>query len=133
MAAKCSNADRTVSPGRARRIQKQRTEANPNGKSSDGKGGDESALTAGSEDYSHISENLKAKKQLRHCVDDAVNEEAQHAIFKIKSRLESSMSVDAQVNELIQEATNKERLASMFPGVYHNRMCCKSGKVSNVI
>jgi hypothetical protein len=44
------------------------------------------------------------------------NEEADRALFGVKKKLTSNLSVETHVSSLIQAATNPNNLSRMFPG-----------------
>ncbi|KAG5460219.1 MAG: kinase-like domain-containing protein [Olpidium bornovanus] len=48
---------------------------------------------------------------------EEVNKEAERALRLVKNRLANDASVECQVNELIETATNEDNLCRMFPGM----------------
>ena len=45
-----------------------------------------------------------------------VEDEADHALFGVEKKLSSLMAVECQVQELLNEATDKRNLCRMYPG-----------------
>ena len=50
--------------------------------------------------------------------DSVRNNDAERALLGVQKKLTMSVSVECQVNELIQEATDESNLSRMFPGWY---------------
>ncbi len=46
------------------------------------------------------------------------NDDIERAFLGVKSKLSEQMSVECQINELIEMAMNPENLSRLFPGIY---------------
>jgi len=73
-------------------------------------------LTPTSTRHDHQDKKIEQKGKIKSNSGNEGNKDAQRALLLVQKKLSQTMSIECQVNELIQSATSSENLSRMFPG-----------------